>query len=78
VLAEASRADNNVIVAADARWIAPGLDAIVKDKAGQHWIVYHAVDAQRLRAKDTDDINSRRVMLVKRLAWVDGWPLVVR
>lgn len=77
-LAEASDANNSVILAGDSRWIAPGHNAVVEDDKGQHWIVYHAVDAQRPRAKDSDDINSRRVMLVKRLEWADGWPRVVR
>ena len=77
-LAEQTGADNSVILAADDRWIAPGHNAVVEDQSGQHWIVYHAVDALRPRAKASDDINSRRVMLVKQLTWVDGWPRVMR
>jgi arabinan endo-1,5-alpha-L-arabinosidase len=73
-LAETTGAQNSVILEADNRWIAPGHNSMVQDAKGRHWILYHAVDANRPREKDTDDINSRRVMLVKEVEWIDGWP----
>lgn len=75
-LAQKTGVQNSVILEADNRWIAPGHNAIVRDGAGRHWILYHAVDANKPREKDSDDVNSRRVMLVKEVEWVDGWPKV--
>ena len=65
-----------LVVAADDRWNAPGHNAIVTDARGHDWMLYHAVDRSRPRNKPTDDINSRRVMLVDRLVWKNGWPEV--
>lgn len=73
-LAETTGAQNSVILEADNRWIAPGHNAIIQDESGGYSILYHAVDANKPREKDSDDVNSRRVMLVKEVEWVDGWP----
>jgi arabinan endo-1,5-alpha-L-arabinosidase len=64
----------STVVALTPRWIAPGHNSIAEDGAGNHWILYHAVDARRPRNKPGDDINTRRVMLIDRLEWQDGWP----
>ena len=55
-------------------WVAPGHNSIAEDAAGTHWIVYHAVDSRRPRSRETDEINTRRVMLIDRIVWRDGWP----
>jgi arabinan endo-1,5-alpha-L-arabinosidase len=73
-LAEAAGVPNSVMLEADARWIAPGHNAVIQDETGRHWTLYHAVDAKRPREKVSDDVNSRRVMLVSQLEWVNGWP----
>ncbi len=75
-LAQATGAANSVILEANAAWIAPGHNAIVTDARGDDWIVYHGVDAKRSRAKDSDEVNTRRVMLIDKIEWVDGWPRV--
>jgi arabinan endo-1,5-alpha-L-arabinosidase len=58
------------------RWLAPGHNSIVTDKAGQTWIIYHAIDVNRPRQRQEDEINSRRILLIDRILWRDGWPLV--
>jgi arabinan endo-1,5-alpha-L-arabinosidase len=58
------------------RWLAPGHNSIVTDKAGQDWIVYHAIDVNRPRQRQEDEINSRRILLIDRIRWKDGWPYV--
>lgn len=75
-MAEATGSANSVILEADNRWIAPGHNAVVKDARGRHRILYHAVDVKRPREKETDDINSRRVMVQGELQWIKGWPRV--
>ena len=68
--------DGSAILEANARWNAPGHNSVVEDARGRYWIVYHAVDRQRPRSKPTDEVNTRRVMLIDPIKWVDGWPRV--
>jgi arabinan endo-1,5-alpha-L-arabinosidase len=58
------------------RWLAPGHNCIVRDEAGEDWIVYHAIDVNRGRQTPQCGINSRRVLLIDRIEWRDGWPHV--
>lgn len=76
-LAEATGAASSVILARDDRWIAPGHNAVVEDERGRHWTLYHAVDARRPREAEADEVNTRRVMLLGRIAWAEGWPRIV-
>jgi arabinan endo-1,5-alpha-L-arabinosidase len=64
------------VVRANSNWIGPGHNSVIQDDAGQDWLVYHAVDARQPRSKASDDNNSRRVMVMDRLNWVNGWPEV--
>jgi arabinan endo-1,5-alpha-L-arabinosidase len=57
-------------------WVAPGHNAVVEDPDGDHWLVYHAVDARRPRSRPQDEVNTRRVMLIDRIVWRDGWPRI--
>jgi arabinan endo-1,5-alpha-L-arabinosidase len=63
-----------LVLEANERWNAPGHNSIVTDDAGTDWVLYHGVDNRRPRSKPTDDVNTRRVMLLDRLTWRDGWP----
>jgi arabinan endo-1,5-alpha-L-arabinosidase len=65
------------ILAQDAKWIGPGHNSVVEDGRGDSWIVYHAVDSARPRSKPTDEVNTRRIMLIDRIVWKDGWPAVL-
>ena len=65
-----------IILQKSARWIAPGHNSVVTDRKGQDWIVYHAVDVNRPREKPGDDLNTRRIMLIDRIEWRDGWPFI--
>ena len=58
------------------RWLAPGHNSIVTDKAGQVWMIYHAIDVDRPRQRQEDEINSRRILLIDRIEWQDGWPFI--
>jgi arabinan endo-1,5-alpha-L-arabinosidase len=77
-LAQATGARNSVILERGGHWNAPGHNSVITDARGTDWIVYHAVDSRRPRTKPTDDVNTRRVMLIDRLTYVDGWPRVDR
>jgi arabinan endo-1,5-alpha-L-arabinosidase len=65
-----------IILQKTARWIAPGHNSVVTDRKGQDWIIYHAVDVNRPREKQTDDLNTRRIMLIDRIEWWDSWPVI--
>ena len=45
-------------------------------RGGDYWIVYHAIDVDRPRQTQEDEINSRRILLMDRIEWHDGWPWV--
>lgn len=66
--------EGGVILARNGHWVAPGHNSVIEDGSGRSWILYHAVDSRRPRTKPTDEVNTRRVMLLDRLEWRDGWP----
>jgi arabinan endo-1,5-alpha-L-arabinosidase len=57
-------------------WLAPGHNCIAADKSGELWILYHAIDPDRPRQSQDHEINSRRVLLLDKVEWDDGWPSV--
>ena len=75
-LAEAAGSASSVILERAGVWVAPGHNSVIRDARGDDWIVYHAVDSRRPRSNPTDDVNTRRVMLMDRLVYRDGWPRV--
>ena len=75
-LEQATGKPHSIVLEERGSWFAPGHNSVVTDAAGQDWIVYHAVDVRRPREKATDETNTRRVMLIDRIDWVDGWPAI--
>ncbi|MGW1464244.1 family 43 glycosylhydrolase [Streptomyces sp. NPDC002308] len=69
-----------VVVGANGnRWIGPGHNAIQTDLSGQDWLVYHGIPAESpdLAPASGGTLKlSRRPMLIDRLDWIDGWPVV--
>jgi arabinan endo-1,5-alpha-L-arabinosidase len=57
------------------RWIGTGHNGVVTDFSGQDYLVYHAIDRDRPYLDQPYGIN-RRPMLLDRLDWIDGWPMV--
>ncbi|MCW2928016.1 MAG: arabinan endo,5-alpha-L-arabinosidase [Thermoleophilia bacterium] len=45
----------------------PGHNSIITDDAGQDWVAYHAWGADRSKG---------RMLLIDKVDWVDGWPVV--
>jgi arabinan endo-1,5-alpha-L-arabinosidase len=60
------------ILEAKGNWFAPGHNSVIQDRSGQSWIVYHAVDTRR----PGEPVNTRRVLLIDRIVWRNGWPEV--
>jgi arabinan endo-1,5-alpha-L-arabinosidase len=75
-LEQAKGVPHSLILERSDRWLAPGHNSIITDKAGDVWIVYHAIDVNRPRQRQQDEINSRRILLMDRIEWKDGWPVV--
>jgi arabinan endo-1,5-alpha-L-arabinosidase len=75
-LEQAKGVPHSLMLFKSERWLAPGHNSIVTDKAGQVWIVYHAIDVNRPRQRQEDEINSRRILLIDRIEWKDDWPHV--
>ncbi len=60
--------NHQVVIRGNERFVGTGHNAeIVTDKAGQDWILYHAVDVES---------PSGRVLMLDQVRWVDGWPVV--
>ena len=76
ILASNGGDTSGVILERGAHWVAPGHNSVIRDASGHDWMVYHAVDARRPRSKAGDEVNTRRVMLIDRITYVDGWPRV--
>jgi arabinan endo-1,5-alpha-L-arabinosidase len=75
-LARATGRAQSVILEASDAWHAPGHNSVIRDARGDDWILYHAVDPRRPRESPTADVNTRRVFLVDRLVYRDGWPML--
>lgn len=75
-LEEAKGVPHSLMLFKSERWLAPGHNTIAIDKAGEAWIVYHAIDVNRPRQRQEDEINSRRVLMIDKIEWRDGWPHV--
>ena len=75
-LEEAKGVPHSLMLFKSERWLAPGHNSIALDKDGNTWIVYHAIDVDRPRQRQEDEINSRRVLLIDKIEWRDGWPHV--
>ena len=75
-LEKANGTPHSIILGKRGSWVAPGHNSVATDQRGNDWILYHAVDVRRPRTRPTDEINTRRVMLVDRIEWRDGWPVV--
>jgi arabinan endo-1,5-alpha-L-arabinosidase len=58
----------NPILQAGEGFFAPGHNSVATDDDGNDWIVYHAMP-EGTRTFD-------RIMLIDRIRWVDGWPVV--
>lgn len=72
----ASRTGGTIVLTPNGnRWVGTGHNSVVTDDAGQDWIVYHAIDRARPYLDEPFGVN-RRPMLIDRLDWVDGWPVV--
>jgi arabinan endo-1,5-alpha-L-arabinosidase len=65
---------SGTVVEATGKWLAPGHNSVIEDERGEAWMLYHAVDRSRPRSTPAADINTRRVMLIDRIVWKDGWP----
>ncbi|RXZ50135.1 family 43 glycosylhydrolase [Agromyces binzhouensis] len=59
----------------------PGHNAIQTDLSGQDWIVYHAIptedpDFPTVQTRAGNLNLSKRPLMIDRLDWIDGWPVV--
>jgi arabinan endo-1,5-alpha-L-arabinosidase len=60
------------------RWIGTGHNSMATDDRGQRWIVYHAIDRNKpfMTTATPGQVINRRPMLIDRIDWVHGWPVV--
>jgi arabinan endo-1,5-alpha-L-arabinosidase len=79
-LAQATGRRTSVMLERNERFIAPGHNSIVTDGAGQDWIFYHAIDSRNrlLKSSIGGDRDVRRIMLMDRIVYRQGWPQIQR
>lgn len=65
-------AAGSVVVRGSERFAGPGHNAVARDDAGNEWLVYHAYE----RGNPWIGETPRRVLVLDRLRWRRGWPLV--
>ncbi|WP_229075083.1 family 43 glycosylhydrolase [Actinoplanes sp. DH11] len=71
-----SRAGGTPVIAPNGnRWVGTGHNGLVTDRAGQDWLVYHAIDRADPYLDEPFGVNERP-MLLDRLDWIGGWPTV--
>lgn len=61
-----------LVVRGGKRLLAPGHADVVRDDAGDAWLLHHVYERDRPWVGETP----RRVLALSRLAWSDGWPVV--
>lgn len=60
---------DNPILEKNDEFSAPGHNAVIQDDARQDWILYHAFDQKNFS-------SSGRVLMIDKIKWKDGWPVV--
>ncbi|GLX99786.1 family 43 glycosylhydrolase [Actinoplanes sp. NBRC 101535] len=74
--------DGIVLTANGDRWIGPGHNSVATDLAGQDWLVYHAISSADPDFPPVTGANgatlrlTKRPLMIDRLDWIDGWPVV--
>jgi arabinan endo-1,5-alpha-L-arabinosidase len=56
------------------RWVGAGHNSVFPDAAGQWWTIYHAIDRDQPFFSVKDKLT-RRLAMLDRIDWVDGWPV---
>lgn len=56
------------------RWVGSGHNTVFEDAAGQWWTIYHAIDRNDPYFSVPDRLT-RRVAMLDRVDWIDGWPV---
>ena len=66
------------LLAASTHWHAPGHNRVVTAAAGQDWLACRAIDPRQPTFHAIDDAEgySRRVLVLGRLDYADGWPVM--
>jgi arabinan endo-1,5-alpha-L-arabinosidase len=62
------RAATNPIIAANHYFNAPGHGTVFRDGSGAYFILYHAMERS--------DPNHLRRLMLDRVRWQNGWPVV--
>ncbi|TFW22906.1 arabinan endo-1,5-alpha-L-arabinosidase, partial [Massilia arenosa] len=59
------------------RWVGSGHNTVFEDAAGQWWTIYHAIDRNDPYFSVKDKLT-RRLAMLDRIDWIDGWPVAAR
>jgi arabinan endo-1,5-alpha-L-arabinosidase len=73
-LGDATGRPRSSIVESTPSWFAPGHNSVIRDANGDDWMFYHAIDPRNAKGLAAHESNTRRVMLLDRIVYRDGWP----
>ena len=65
-----------VVEANGNKWVGPGHNSVQTDLSGQDWFVYMAIPRDKPYLDPPYENLSNRKLMIDRLDWVDGWPVV--
>jgi beta-xylosidase len=81
-LTDLTSKDGIVLAGAGNGWVGPGHNAVATDLSGQDWLIYHAIpqaapDFPPVTGANGATLNlTRRPLMIDRLDWIGGWPVV--
>ncbi|GAA4700643.1 family 43 glycosylhydrolase [Promicromonospora umidemergens] len=80
LMAESSKG-GYVLTSSGNGFAGPGHHSVLTDLAGQDWMAYHAIPTDDPDFPPVDTRNgvlnlSKRPLMIDRLDWIDGWPVV--
>ncbi|MBS4195572.1 family 43 glycosylhydrolase [Bacillus sp. FJAT-49870] len=65
--------EGTLILSESDTFAGPGHNAIIKDKKGTDWLVYHAIDKEDGWLSNG---ATKRPMMIDPIIWKDGWPMI--
>ncbi|WP_409304265.1 family 43 glycosylhydrolase [Peribacillus sp. SCS-155] len=65
--------NGTVILTGSKKFAGPGHNAIITDKNGTDWIVYHAIERNKPKLNSG---ATRRPLMIDPIEWKDGWPII--
>lgn len=64
---------NSRVVQQDSVWLAPGHNSVFRDRKGNKWMAFHAIERSKIKAGS----GERRAFCLRPLLYKNGWPQLI-